>query len=496
MKSAIFLGLDLGTTNCKVLAIDASGRTVASIGAPTPSLAGGEYDADALWRLFAQLIRDLLPSLPEPVAGIGVSSMAESGVLVDAAGDPCAPVIPWHDLRTQSLLKEWRARVDPLALYRMSGLSFDHIYSAPKLQWHQAHTPAAFARAAHWLGLADWLSFKLTRVRSMSLPMASRTMLFDPRAHDWSADLLALAGLPARLLPPLIESGAVIGGVSDAAARATGLPVGIPVAAGGHDHICGALAIGAVEPGVILDSAGTSEAFMATLTHSIADHVTALPGFGCGCHTAPGRFYLLGGLMGGGVVNWLSETFAGDASLESVTGLMRAAADAPIGANGVRFVPYLRGSGPPKRDPNSTGAWLGLRLSHTRGDMMRAAMAGLSFGFRRIVELMQALGEFRADELRVTGGGARNAWWQQMKADVLGLPIVTSDESEASARGAALLAGVGAGVFASVDDAARIAYRPAARFEPDAERRAAYEAVFGEWTTDDGRRTTESRESE
>jgi xylulokinase len=239
-----------------------------------------------------------------------------------------------------------------------------------------------------------------------------------------------------------------------------------------------------VAPGVILDSAGTSEAFMATLTHSIAGAVTALPGFGCGCHTAPGRFYLLGGLMGGGVVNWLSETFAGDASLASVTGLMRAAADAPAGANGVRFVPYLRGSGPPKRDPNSTGAWLGLRLAHTRGDMMRAAMEGLSFGFRRIVELMQRLGEFRAGELRVTGGGARNAWWQQLKADVIGLPIVASEESEASAVGAALLAGVGAGVFPDVESAARAAYRPTARFAPRIDVRATYERLYTEWSED------------
>jgi xylulokinase len=478
------LGLDLGTTNCKALAIDASGRTVASVGAPTPTLPGGEYDADALWRLFAQLIRELLPQLPGPIDGVCVSSMAESGVLVDDAGEPCAPVITWHDLRTKPLLDEWRARIDLLELYRVSGLSFDHIYSAPKLQWHKAHTPDAFARAAHWLGLADWLSFKLTGVRSMSLPMASRTMLFDPRARAWSPQLLALAGVPARMMPPLIESGAVIGRVTDEAARATGLPSGVPVSAGGHDHICGAVAIGAVEPGVILDSAGTSEAFMATLTHSIAGTVTALSGFGCGCHTAPGRFYLLGGLMGGGVVNWLSETFAGDASLASVTGLMRAAADAPPGANGVRFVPYLRGSGPPKRDPNSTGAWLGLRLAHTRGDMMRAAMEGLSFGFRRIVELMQRLGEFRAGELRVTGGGARNAWWQQLKADVIGLPIVASEESEASAVGAALLAGVGAGVFADVESAACAAYRPTARFEPDPARRAFYDDAFRTWAND------------
>ena len=276
----LLLGLDLGTTNCKVLAMDPSGRIVASVTAPTPDrhnaneLHSAEYDADDLWRLFAQLLRSLhvkiaqaalrpssapLPSAPSAsalprIAGLCVSSMGESGVLLDAAGQACAPVIVWHDLRTKPYLQYWQARLSPTQLYQRTGLSIDHIYSASKLIWHREHTPAAFARATQWLGLADWLTFKLTGVPSVSLSMASRTMLFDPSTRTWSDDMLALAGIPSHLMPPLVTSGAVVGHVTAEAARQTLLPQGIPVSAGGHDHICGAIAVGAITPGISVGS--------------------------------------------------------------------------------------------------------------------------------------------------------------------------------------------------------------------------------------------------
>lgn len=504
----ILLGLDLGTTNCKVLAMDRNGHIIASAAAPTPDLgpptlpqASAEYDANVLWQLFAQLIQSLNlqisqsrnlanPQIPRKasnllhdVVGVCVSSMGESGVLIDATGEPCAPVIAWHDLRTKASLAFWRERITPIDLYHQTGLSLDHIYSASKLIWHREHTSQAFQRATHWLGLADWLTFKLTGVRSTSLPMASRTMLFDPSTRAWSERMLALADIPAQLMPPLFASASVVGAVTSEAAMLTGLRAGIPVSAGGHDHICGAIAVGAIEPGIILDSAGTAEAFMATLNHSIAAKVQELPGLGCGCHTARDKYYLLGGILGGGTINWLSELLSGAADITNINTLMQQAEQSPLGANGVRFLPYLRGSGPPKRDPNAFGAWVGFRLSHQRGDMVRAAVEGLSFGFRKVVTLMQHLGEFRADALRATGGSTRNAFWQQVKADVIGLPIEIADEPEASAKGAALLAGVGAGVFCDVAEAAKVAYPAgtAKRYEPDAERHAQYSVIYEKW---------------
>ena len=498
----LLLGLDLGTTNCKALAMDRNGRIIASVAAPTPDLNNAtqpnsaEYDADTLWRLFVQLIQSLNHAIAHSshshhlkstsnshIVGVCVSSMGESGVLIDAAGQPCAPVIVWHDLRTKPLLDYWRSRINPVDLYRHTGLSLDHIYSASKLIWHREHAPQAFQQATHWLGLADWLTFKLTGVRSMSLPMASRTMLFDPGTRAWSDAMLTLTGIPAHLMPPPVASGSVVGHVTAEASHLTGLSEGTPVSAGGHDHICGAIAVGAITPGIILDSAGTAEAFMATLDHSIAAHIVEPPGLGCGCHTAPDKYYLLGGILGAGAINWLSELLTGTAETANIAGLMQHAEQSPLGANGVRFLPYLRGSGPPKRDPNAFGAWMGFRLNHDRGDLVRAAVEGLSFGFRKVVTLMQQLGGFHADALRASGGSTHNAFWQQIKADVIGLPIEIADEPEASAKGAALLAGIGAGVFANVAEAAAIAYsrETAMRYEPDPDRHQQYTAIYERW---------------
>ncbi len=237
-----------------------------------------------------------------------------------------------------------------------------------------------------------------------------------------------------------------------------------------------------ITPDVVMDSAGTAEAFLVTL-HAPAFDVDAPPGLGCGCHAARDRYYLLGGILGGGVVNWLTELLTGEVTVERIQQLMHAAAQSPVGANGVSFLPYLRGSGPPLRDPNAFGAWAGFRLKNTRGDLVRAAMEGLSFGFRKVVEGMQSLAGIRAHELRAVGGSTRNAWWQQLKADVIGLPVEVPQVTEVSAHGAALLAGVGAGVFVDEADAARQAYKPAVLYAPDPQRHETYDALYAKWLT-------------
>ncbi len=249
----ILLGLDLGTSNCKVLAIDATGRARAIATAPTPDLglnlhepdASPEYEANAMWQLIAQLIRQVRDALDEThvlanMVGVCASSMAESIVLVDTQGEPVTTVLTWHDQRTKPWLNWWRERLSPLAAYRQTGLTLDHIYSAAKLQFYREHRPEAFHRATTFLGLADWITFKLTGVRSMSQPLASRTLLFDVKTRDWLPELFQLADIPLHLAPPVLPSGTRVGYVTEAAATLTGLPRGVPVSAGGHDHAgCG-----------------------------------------------------------------------------------------------------------------------------------------------------------------------------------------------------------------------------------------------------------------
>ncbi len=487
----VLLGLDLGTTNCKALAFDLDGRLVGSASAPTPALpsTGSNpadrsiplYDAEALWQVSARLMREVNQQLGsnQRVAALAVASMGESGVLADADGIPLAPVLNWYDRRTVPWNDWWRKRLDETTIYQITGLPLDHIYSAHKLLWHRQHDPTTFERAQTWLGLSDWIAFRLTGKRTTSYSMASRTMLFDLRTYTWSEELLRLADLPASLLPPALPSGEIIGQVTQEAARVTGLAAGTSVATGGHDHICAALAAGVTEPGTALNSSGTTDTVLGALKAPVLSEEVASSGLCCGCHTARGRYYLVGGFMSGAVVSWLTRLLGGnDGGPDAVAELMDEAASAPVLAKDTWFLPYLGGSGPPDRDPNAWGAWLGLRLNHSRGDLVRAAMEGLCFALRYLLEGHRRITGDPIRELRAVGGGTRNIWWQRLKADVLGLTIEVPDVSEVTARGAALLGGIAVGVYADEVEAAARAYRPARRFQPDAARHAIYDAAY------------------
>jgi xylulokinase len=486
----VFLGLDLGTTNCKVLAVDLEGQPIASLGLHTPAripergsaaeAAAPEYDADALWHACASLIRQLIEKLPSGslVAGLAVASMGESGVLIDNAGQPLAPVLTWHDRRTLPWVAWWRQLISEDDLYRITGLPLDHIYSVCKIQWLRDNNPSAFSRGRAWLSLADWITYRLTGQLSTSYSQASRTMLFDLRTRSWSNELLEITDLPASILPPAMPSGETVGVVSREAAQSTGLPAGIPVTVGGHDHICAALAAGAVTSEHILDSAGTAEAIMVTLDSPVYRPGIAATGLCCGCHTARDRYYLLGGFIAGGVLAWVSRILAGDDAPSVIGRLMEEAAISPQGANGAWFLPYLDGSGPPDRDPRAWGAWLGLRLHHTRGDLVRAAVEGVSYSIRYLMDNIKVTSGLKASEMRCVGGGTHNHFWQQVKANVLGLPIDTPQVTDVTAQGAALLAALGVGAFTDESEVSRLAYRSSVRYNVQKENAAWYQASY------------------
>lgn len=481
----LFLGLDVGTTNCKAVAVDLQGQVVATTSAPTPTRTlpeGGlvEYDAEILWDVCARLLRQVMHALVDgqQVAGLAVASMGESGVFIDASGTPLTPIPTWYDHRTTAWMAWWRERLNETKIYNITGLPVDYLYSANKMLWQRENTPQAFARAWSYLCIADWITYCLTGQLTTSYSMASRTMLFDIHKRAWSETMLGLAGLSPTLMPPTFPAGALAGRVSRLAERATGLPAGVPVFIGGHDHICAAVAAGAIEPGIVLDSAGTAEALMVTLDSPVSGEKMAASGLCCGCHSAKDRYYLLGGLMGGGILAWVSRLLAGDDRPQSISRLMDEAASIPPGANGVSFLPYLDGSGPPDRDPSAWGAWLGLSLKHNRANLVRAAVEGTSFGIRNLLEVAQSWTGVNVNELRCVGGGTRNAFWQQVKADVIGLPIDTPQVTDVTAQGAALLAAVGAGAFHTMAEAAGAAYRSNVRYEVNSDRHAFYEAAY------------------
>jgi xylulokinase len=308
--------------------------------------------------------------------------------------------------------------------------------------------------------------------------------MFDQRKLDWSDEMLRLAGIDKHLLAPAYPSGTPLGEVTGKAAQETGLPVGTPVVLGGHDYLCGALPVGAIRPGVILDVSGTWEIVLAATQQPVLTPEAQKTGATVEAHVARGLYAIWGGAVSSDMLEWYRKEYGFEArtKAEACCGvdwdfLMADAAAAPVGSHGVMFLPHLSGAGCPDADPHSLGAWVGLSNFATKGDILRALIEGLDYQFLDIVRTMQGLG-VPFDQLVVVGGVARNKFWMQNKADMVGLPLEVPEVEDATPLGAAMLAGIGVGVYAGEQDAYEKVCKPGAIYKPDPDATAKYEDLF------------------
>lgn len=440
------LGIDVGTTNCKALIFDTAGVQRASASAPTPvrqPRAGwAEHDPQALWQAVVAVVRQALGQAdPARVRGVAVASMAEAGLLLDAAGQPVTPVLAWYDSRSDPQYRRWLEQFGEDHFRPIAGNRPNPVYGAFKLQWLRDNDPAAYAAAARWLHVADYIAFQLCGVPATDYSLATRTMLFDLPGLRWSDTLIAAADVRADLLPEAVPAGTRLGGVSRAAAEATGLPAGIAVGCGGHDHICGALAAGASQEGIALDSMGTAEAaFLPLDTLRLGAAVdTARCSFSA--HVVRGKYCAMKGIRSSGAaVAWSGGLLdLGAAGLPGYQRMQAAASQAPPGSRGVFFLPRLA--------PIDRGAFVGLTTQAGPAELARAVYEGLAYEWRAYMEAIEQVTRSRATTIKLIGGGAQTALWVQIKADVLGRPLRVLDLTESTALGAALLAGQAAGIF-------------------------------------------------
>lgn len=481
------LGVDVGTTNTKAVAYALHGEPLAAASIPTPSITEGARRAhqrpEDLWEATRAAIRQVVAALPAEarLLGMAVASVGEAGVPLDAAGRPLYPIIAWYDDRSAPQCAALVAALGEVGIYRITGLPPTPIFSLNKLLWLREHEPDVLARMARWLCVSDYIAYRLTGEQAMGYSLASRTMAFDLERRVWAEALLDRAGLRPDHLPPPRPEGTLVGRVT--AGSDAGLPEGLPVFVGGHDHVCGALAVGAFEPGVVLDSTGTTEAELVALP-AVHDYLEAGDlSFSLGCHTARDRYYAIGSILGAGsLMGWVASLlWPNEADLgrdEALQALTRAAAESPAGANGLYLLPHLSGAGAPRRNPAARGLLTGLHLGHTRGDIARAAIEGMAIELRLLLEALERYTGQDIHRIVAVGGGARNALWTQIKADVTGRTLAVPEHTEAAALGAAILAGIGAGVFCD-ERQAYAEMAPAAHpVVPDPPRRRTYDALY------------------
>ena len=448
-----FIGIDSSTTATKALLMDAQGAVVA-IGRSeydfeTPRPLWSEQSPLLWWDGTVVAIRDALAQAGisgDAVVGIGLTGQMHGLVLLDDDGEVLRPSILWNDQRTQAECDEIRERVGPEQLIAVTGNDALTGFTAPKILWVRNNEPDVFARVAHVLLPKDYVRFRLTSIYAVDRAGGSGTILFDLASRNWSAEVARVLDIPMEWLPPTFEGPDVTGVVTEEAAALTGLRAGTPVMAGGGDQAANGVGVGAIAPGVVAMSVGTSGVVFAAADRPVVEPAGRLHAF---CHAVPGMWHLMGVMLSAaGSYRWFKETFASDLTYDE---LNNAAAKVPAGSEGLVFLPYLTGERTPHPDPLARGAFVGLTVRHGLGHLARAVMEGVAFGLRDSVELMAA--EMELGEVRVSGGGASSDLWLRIIADVIGLPVRVVGTAESAAHGASMLAAVGAGAFDSVADA-------------------------------------------
>ena len=481
---AFVIGIDTSTTATKSVVVDDSGKVVASgvaeYGYDVPRPRWSEQDPGFWWDGTVAAIRLALAGAGiagDEVAAVGLTGQMHGAVLLDAAGTVLRPAILWNDQRTAEACDEIRTAVGAERLIAITGNDALTGFTAPKLVWVRDHEPEVWGRVAHVLLPKDYVRFRLTDQYALDKADGSGTLLFDLAARDWSSEVLEVLRIDPAWLPPTHEGPAVTGVVSAAAAAATGLRAGTPVVAGGGDQAANAVGVGAIVPGVVALSLGTSGVVFATTDAPLRDPAGQVHAF---CHAVPGRWHMMTVMLSAaGSLRWFRDALAPG---EDFGRLTAAAESVPPGADGLFFLPYLSGERSPHPDPLARGAFIGLTVGHDRRHLTRAVLEGVAFGLRDGLDQMIAAGMPAPDQVRASGGGTASPLWRQILADVLRAEVATVSTTEGAAYGAGVLAAVGAGWFTSVEAAAGawVHATPTATPGADADRYAEAHALYGE----------------
>ncbi len=470
------IGIDVGTGGSRALVVDEGGRVVASATVEhepfaSPQTGWAEQDARDWWRAGREAVRRVLSTegvSADDIACVGLTGQMHGAVLLDERDEPLRPSIIWCDVRTHEQCRALTERVGAERLIQLVSNPALEGFTLPKMLWVREREPEVWGRVRSVLLPKDYVRLRLTGEKATDVADASGMLLFDVTHRRWSEEMLEITGLDRSLLPRVYESQEVTGRISSEGSKATGLREGTPVVAGAGDQAAGAVGMGIVRPGAVSATIGTSGVVFAATDRPALDPKGRVHTF---CHAVPGRWHVMGVTQGAGLsLRWFRDRFGAgvDDGRDPYERLSEEAATVPPGSDGVLWAPYLMGERTPHLDPHARAALVGLNASHRRAHVVRAILEGVAFSLRDTFTIFEEMG-VPVESIRLGGGGARSRLWRQIQADVYGREVEVVEADEGAAYGAALLAGVGGGVWGTVDEACGRAVRVRERTAPDAE---------------------------
>jgi xylulokinase len=497
-EAAIFnLGIDVGTGGTRALVLDQDGRVAGSateehVPFASPRVGWAEQHPEDWWRACCMAVPravECARARPDDIACIGFSGQMHGAVMLDEQGKVVRPALIWCDVRTNPQCRELTEKIGPAQLIQATCNPALANFTLTKLMWVREHEPENWRRV-RWIMLPkDYVRWRMTGERAIDMADASGTLLLDVAHRRWSNVMLDAAAIDERVLPALFESSDVCGKVNAEGARALGLRLGTPVVAGAGDQAAGAVGMGIVAPGTVSATIGTSGVVFAATDRPALEPGGRLHTF---CHAIPGRWHVMGVTQAAGLsLRWFRDQFGArandnggkDAVGEKKDGrdpyerLCDEAAKAPAGCQGLLWTPYLMGERTPHLDPDARGALVGLTATHTRAHVIRAILEGVAFSLRDTFTLFDRM-KVEVKRIRLGGGGARSLLWRQIQADVYGHEAEIVEAEEGAAYGAAILAGVGAGMWKSVDQACAAVVRVASTVQPQPDAAAIMNANY------------------
>ncbi len=469
------LGIDVGTGGTRALIVDKKGKIVASATANHEAFASlrigwAEQNPEDWWRACGIAIRGALADgnlTGADISCLGFSGQMHGAVMLDEADAPIRPALIWCDVRTEKQCEELTTKIGAERLIQLTCNPALPNFTLTKLLWVRENEPENWIRVRSVMLPKDYVRLRLTGEKATDVADASGTLMLDVAKRRWSSEVLKAAEISESLLPKLYESQDVCGKISHAGAAATGLKEGTSVVAGAGDQAAGATGMGIVAPGAASATIGTSGVVFAATDRPALDPKGRLHTF---CHAIPGRWHVMGVTQAAGLsLRWFRDQFGAgaDDGHDPYERLSDEAAKVPAGSEGLLWAPYLMGERTPHLDPNARAALVGLTASHTRAHVIRAILEGVAFSLKDTFAIFEEMG-VPVNNIRLGGGGARSPLWRQIQADVYGHAVEIVEAEEGAAYGAAILAGVGAKVWSSVDDACKAVVRVKTRVAPTA----------------------------